>query len=82
MKKASSFKMKNSSIAKLAKKAGKPSVLKFDITKSDERRYKRKVRFLVNEQARKYKKLYRRAKRGDVRGIIKDKIKSIKNLFN
>ena len=85
--------MKNPSIAKLAKEAGKPSVLKsntdgvFDIT--TKRKVKRTAKKLANEQLRKQKKLYRRAKRGDIEGIYKDQkraykklFRSVKNLFN
>jgi len=85
MKKESSFKMKNPSVAKLAKEAGKPSVLKsntdgvFDIT--TKRKVKREAKQFLEGTKRYYKKLYRRAKRGDVGGMIKDKKRVYKKLF-
>ena len=85
MKKESSFKMKNPSVAKLAKEAGKPSVLKsntdgvFDIT--TKRKVKREAKQLLEGQVKKYKKLYKRAKRGDIEGIYKDQKRAYKNLF-
>ena len=94
MKKVSSFKMKNPSIAKLAKEAGKPSVLKSDITKGvfdvmTKRKVKREAKQFLKGTERYYKKLYRRVKRGDIEGMIKDKkraykklFRSVKNLFN
>jgi len=63
----------------------KPSVLKsntdgvFDIM--TKRKVKRTAKKLANEQLNKYKKLYRRAKRGDIEGIYKDQKRSVKKLF-
>ena len=93
MKKESSFKMKSPSIAKLAKEAGKPSVLKsntdgvFDIM--TKRKVKREAKQFLEGTKRYYKKLYRHAKRGDVGGMIKHHgrqykklFKSVKRIFN
>ena len=66
MKKPSGFKMKNPSIAKLAKEAGKPSVLKSDITKGVfDVMTKRKGKLIFLYQARdpKVKAIAREIKR-------------------
>jgi len=71
--------------AKLMGVTRKPSVLKsntdgvFDIM--TKRKVKRTVKNLANEQVRKYKKLYRRAKKGDIEGIYKDQKRAYKKLF-
>ena len=62
MKKESSFKMKNPSVAKLAKEAGKPSVLKSDITKgifdiTTKRKVKREAKQFLEGTKRYYKNI-------------------------
>jgi len=88
MKKTSGFKLRSGnkpSPAKLMGVTRKPSVLKsntdgvFDIT--TKRKVKREAKQLLEGQVKKYKKLYRRAKRGDIEGIIKDKKRAYKKLF-